>query len=550
MASNTGILNRLGFANLRIWVKLVSSIGGLLILAMGVMIVWNVNAQRELALQQAKNMAMTTHHITMANLLFMKVTKTIKQRKLYYDQVRSTDTIKDLRVLRGDTVVYEMGDGDAIAMTHDDLEKEVLKTGKPIFLDTTEPKYGHVLRAIIPAIASKNYLGKNCMECHEENKAGDVMGAVSMRISLADLDKSVQSSEISLILGTLMVTVPLMLFIYFFIRSVVTRPLSGMVISLKNISSGEGDLTSRLPDSGHDEIGEASSAFNQMMNKLHALIVHVNTIAGRVIESSARLNTQSDNVAQGSETQADRSEAAAQSLEEMSASIANVAESCSHVESLSRKSRDGAQAGLQNLQNLQQSIQKVSEAVSAIVSRVESFVTRTASISSMTQQVKDIADQTNLLALNAAIEAARAGEHGRGFAVVADEVRKLAEKSTHSANEIDQITRALNADSEHVRTAIGDGLAVLESSHENMAVVANVLNQSSSSVNEVAEGMSEIRLATGEQEKASSILSSSVEDIARLARANGDAIGEMHAVVKELNDLATNLENQLSKFKT
>ena len=550
MASTKGILSKLGFANQRIWVKLVSSIGGVLIVAMGVMIVYNVNVQRELALRQARDLAMTTHHITMANLLFMKVTKTIKRRALYYDQVRSTKAIKDLRVLRGESVVYEMGDGDAISMTHDALEKQVLKTGKAVFLDTHEPKYGHVLRAIIPAVASKNYLGKNCMECHEEAKVGDVMGAVSMRISLDDLDASIQSSRISLLLGTILITVPLLIFIYFFIRRVVTQPLSGMVTSLRNISSGEGDLTSRLPVNSQDEIGEASAAFNQMMDKLHALIVHVNAIAGRVIESSSQLNSQSDNVANGSETQADRSEAAAQSLEEMTTSIANVAESCSHVETLSQQSRERAVAGMDHLHHLEQSIQQVSKAVSAIVSQVENFVTRTASISSMTQQVKDIADQTNLLALNAAIEAARAGEYGRGFAVVADEVRKLAEKSTHSANEIDQITRALNTDSEQVGLAINQGLAVLKSSEKNMTEVASILNDSSNSVTVVAEGMSEIRLATGEQEKASAILSSSVEDIARLARANGDAIGDMHTVVKELSDLATNLEQQLSRFKT
>ena len=381
MASTKGILSKLGFANQRIWVKLVSSIGGVLIVAMGVMIVYNVNVQRELALRQARDLAMTTHHITMANLLFMKVTKTIKRRALYYDQVRSTKAIKDLRVLRGESVVYEMGDGDAISMTHDALEKQVLKTGKAVFLDTHEPKYGHVLRAIIPAVASKNYLGKNCMECHEEAKVGDVMGAVSMRISLDDLDASIQSSRISLLLGTILITVPLLIFIYFFIRRVVTQPLSGMVTSLRNISSGEGDLTSRLPVNSQDEIGEASAAFNQMMDKLHALIVHVNAIAGRVIESSSQLNSQSDNVANGSETQADRSEAAAQSLEEMTTSIANVAESCSHVETLSQQSRERAVAGMDHLHHLEQSIQQVSKAVSAIVSQVENFVTRTASIS-------------------------------------------------------------------------------------------------------------------------------------------------------------------------
>ncbi len=539
-----------GLADLNIWVRLVGAIACMLIIAWGMMIAWTIKEERDLALQQARNLAMTTHQITMANLLFMKVTKTIKKRALYYDQVRQTKAIKDLRVLRGEPVIHEMGDGDEISMTHDALESQVMKTGKPAFQESDDPKLGHVMRAVIPAIASKNYLGKNCMECHEEVKEGDIMGAVSMKISLGELDSAVKTSSINLLAAALLITLPLLAFIYFFVRGVVTRPLSNMATGLKDISNGEGDLTRRLEIRGMDEIGKASGAFNLMMDKLQALIAHVNDTAGRVIASSAELNSRSDTVAHGSATQTERSEGAAQSLEQMSASIANVAEASNRVESLSIHSRERANAGMENMHALQATIERVEQAVAAIASRVENFVTHTSSISAMTQQVKDIADQTNLLALNAAIEAARAGEHGRGFAVVADEVRKLAEKSSSSASEIDQITRALNSESEQVHDAIGTGLSVLQSSHETMVAVSNVLNEAATAVHNVAEGMSEIRHATGEQQQASLILSSSVEQIAELARMNGGAIDEMHSLVQELGALAGDLEGQLGKFKT
>jgi methyl-accepting chemotaxis protein len=387
------------------------------------------------------------------------------------------------------------------------------------------------------------------MECHEEVKEGDILGAVSMKVSLADLDESVAESRMGMIMATLMISAPLLLFVFIFVRSFVTSPLAAMAHNLKGIASGDGDLRSRLPVKGSDEVGEASTAFNSMMEKLQTLISQINCIASRVANSAGELRSRTDNVAKGSESQARDSENAALALDEIATAIVSVSQSCAQVHQLTLAGQKHTAEGQASLHELQHQVTMVEHAVGNIAEKVESFVASTVSITKMTQEVKDIADQTNLLALNAAIEAARAGEMGRGFAVVADEVRKLAEKSNRSAVEIDKLTTALGNESAQVRNALNSGLQVLAASHGSMSAVSSVLDNAAATVNQVALGMTEVNEATEQQQLASGLASAQVDSIASQARENGNAIQSMNESMQELSQLARTLEQELSRFK-
>jgi methyl-accepting chemotaxis protein len=400
-----------------------------------------------------------------------------------------------------------------------------------------------------PTPNAKNYLGKNCMSCHKAPE-NSTIGVISMKISLDKVEAALSSQRMKSLLAALLVGPPLLLFIWFFIRREVTTPIEHMTDSLRDIASGEGDLTRRLKVRGMDEIGQASAVFNDMMDKISSLVRHVSVSAGQVSSAARDLVASAEKVAVASRSQNDTSSAAASAVDQMAASMASVAQSADSVRERSHESLRRSEEGNASLSQLSAGVGMVESTVREIAESVGQFVLSTEAITNMTRQVKDIADQTNLLALNAAIEAARAGEQGRGFAVVADEVRKLAEKSSSSASEIDAITRTLGQQSEAVKRSIDDGLVHIASSRESVANVENILSAASGSVADVGKGLDSIAEATGEQRLAAANVASNIEQIAAMANENANAVDQTAAAALGLESLASELQGAVSQFKT
>ncbi|MBI3478783.1 MAG: hypothetical protein HY016_00250 [Nitrosomonadales bacterium] len=216
---------------------------------------------------------------------------------------------------------------------------------------------------------------------------------------------------------------------------------------------------------------------------------------------------------------------------------------------LSEKSLQQTQQGNQDVNIMIGEIGHVHDAVTQIAGSVKEFVDSTRAITGMTQQVKEIADQTNLLALNAAIEAARAGEQGRGFAVVADEVRKLAEKSAKSANEIDHVTNSLNQKSTSVEEVVQAGLRSLKATQDQVEHVSSVLNEAGLSVEQSSRGVRDIAAAVGEQSMASTEIARNVEKIAQMSEENHAAEQSASQDIARLESLSRELQAAVSRFR-
>jgi methyl-accepting chemotaxis protein len=347
-----------------------------------------------------------------------------------------------------------------------------------------------------------------------------------------------------------LISLVLLIIIYFITDRVVTHPIDQLRDSLADIARGNGDLTRRLEAGGQDEIGQTAHVFNEMMENFATLVRQVSKAAAGVSGKARELLGSADQVRNRSHLQNDNSALVAAATEELTASISSVTQSVEDVRKLSHASSEYTREGNQSLNALLADMEKVKDTFGRMADSVNDFVQNTEAITTMTREVRDIAEQTNLLALNAAIEAARAGEHGRGFAVVADEVRKLAEKSARSASTIDEITGRLARQSASVKGAIADSLDHLANSDESTGKVARILQDTDKAVLAVDEGLNRITEATDQQHGVASEVAGSIESIAAMSKDNSNAIDDTVAIIEDLKALADNLQNTVGRFKT
>lgn len=537
----------LRFADLKIWVRLTAAIWLILAVIWASAIVWTTQVNRDTAIRQAHDFSNSIHEMTMAGLTGMMITGTVGQREVFLDQIKQLSVIKDLHVARGEAVIKLYGPDTKDTRPLTALEQQVMNSGTP-YMAVESSNGSSFLNVINPTKASKNYLGKDCVLCHQVPE-GTVLGVVSMKVSLDSVESAVSAFRLKIIGVAIAALGALLIIIYLLTRHFVTAPLEELRKGLRDIASGEGDLTRRLPVNGQDEVGQSASVFNEMMENFNQLVRQVRDSASQVSTRVTALSDNTDRVSQSSHLQNEKSNEAAAAVEQLVSSISSIAQSAEHVQHQSQESLARANEGSRNLTVLLGEMNVVESAVKEMAVSVNDFVRNTESITQMTREVKDIAEQTNLLALNAAIEAARAGEQGRGFAVVADEVRKLAEKSSRSASEIDTITATLSAQSVAVRRSIEQGLEHLASSQTAVATVSSVLQATNGSVAEVGHGLDAIASATEQQRRVSSDVEASIEAIAGMARDNTGAVEQTAGAAHDLKRLAEGLSTMVGRFK-
>ena len=331
------------------------------------------------------------------------------------------------------------------------------------------------------------------------------------------------------------------------------RGLTNTANDLRDVMAravANGDLTLRAPATDRkDEMGEIANAFNQLMINVSASMYDVKHGSIDMQAAAQKLSRSADEVAQGSQAQNESSATTAAAVEEVTVSVGMVANNASEVGRQAQESAELTREGNRNANAMVSEINSIEAVITQVEQTVREFIERAHTITGMTQQVKDIAEQTNLLALNAAIEAARAGEQGRGFAVVADEVRKLAEKSAQSANEIDRITRELDTQSGQVEKTIEQGVRSIQVTQKNVQQVSSLLLRAGESVDLATAGVSEIVDAVREQKIATDSIAHHIEGIAQMAEKNHVAVASTRDSIMLLESLAQKLRMSSERFK-
>jgi methyl-accepting chemotaxis protein len=327
------------------------------------------------------------------------------------------------------------------------------------------------------------------------------------------------------------------------------QPLLHLEESMRQLESGDGDLTRRLPVETRDEAGRTALSFNNFLSSLQTTIAEVQVDADEVARESAQVASAVASMSQASGRQAEASAAIAAAIEELVTSIESVAASAQSVKETSDLSLHQAEQGTRSIAALRQEVDRIDQSIRSIAQVTEQFVTKSRTITDLTGEVKDIADQTNLLALNAAIEAARAGEHGRGFAVVADEVRGLAEKSGKAAAEINDITQGIRNESGNLENAVRSSVDILAEARASLDALSGVLHESTAVINREHLGIDEINNALLEQKAAGQEIGRNLESIARTSEQTSHATGETASSAERLQTISALVRASVGRFR-
>lgn len=325
-----------------------------------------------------------------------------------------------------------------------------------------------------------------------------------------------------------------------------TRPLARMLEMLRDIADGEGDLTRRLDVTGKDEVADVAAAFNTFVSKLHDIVCRVAHNSTQVASAAVQLSATSQQMATGSEEMACQSNTVATAGEEMAATSGDIARNCLMAAKGSQQANDMAMNGASVVEHSITVMANIADRVKRTARTVESLGSRSDQIGEIVATIQDIADQTNLLALNAAIEAARAGEQGRGFAVVADEVRALAERTTKATREIGEMIRAIQSETRDAVVEMEEGVQEVEVGTAEAARSSRALEEILSQINSVNMQVSQIATAAEEQTATTSEINSNIQQItvgigetAKGAQESAEAAEQLSRLSEELNGLVS-----------
>ena len=330
---------------------------------------------------------------------------------------------------------------------------------------------------------------------------------------------------------------------------VLMRPLITMGRAMQDIAQGEGDLTRRLVVESKDEFGELGSSFNQFVERIHASISEVSSATRQVHDLSQRVMASSNASIIGSDEQSARTNSVAAAINELGAATQeiarNAADASQHASGASEQADDGRQVVEQTIQ----AMTELSQKISLSCTQIETLNASTDNIGHILDVIKGISQQTNLLALNAAIEAARAGEAGRGFAVVADEVRALAHRTAQSTQEIEKMVAG-------IQNGTGDAVESMQQSNQRtqstleLARAAGVaLEQIAESINQINERNLVIASASEEQAQVAREVDRNLINIRDLSTQTSAGANQSNAASQELSRLAVDLNALVTQFK-
>jgi methyl-accepting chemotaxis protein len=350
-----------------------------------------------------------------------------------------------------------------------------------------------------------------------------------------------------MIIGMSVVAIILALILALLTIGSITAPLTRLVTVANTIA--QGDLTARVEVTSNDETGQLMAAMQTMTNNLRSIISQVADTSNQVAAASSQLHETAEQIATSAEEVSAQAATVATASEEMAATSNSISDSCHHAADSAGTASQAAVSGSGVVSSTIVGMERIAGRVHSSAQTVDALGERSDQIGAIVATIEDIADQTNLLALNAAIEAARAGEQGRGFAVVADEVRALAERTTKATREIGEMIKSIQNETKNAVVEMEQGVKEVQQGSEDAARSGEALQEILAKINEVAMEVNQVATAAEEQTATTTEITNNIMMISQVVEQTATGSQQAVRAADNLSSLASNLKQIVSQFR-
>jgi methyl-accepting chemotaxis protein len=450
------------------------------------------------------------------------------------------DVIERKRVLAF-SIYNEKGEERGSKTKGDALISSAIQSNQPA--SSEELSNGtHILETVLPLCNEER-----CQVCHDKDIK--MLGALKLTTSVEQGYTASRKGAFWLLLSGGVALVVSFMCLLVVLRVTVTKKLNDFVAKVTDLTRGEGDLTKLIKVTSNDEFGQLADEINSLVEKIRGIITQIAQTSDKVSSSAVELQTNAVQMATGAENVAAQAGTVATAGEEMTATSSDIAQNCLLASEGSQRASAAAVSGAEVVGETIAVMFSITERVRSSAKAIKNLGSRSDQIGAIVGTIEGIADQTNLLALNAAIEAARAGEQGRGFAVVADEVRALAERTTRATREIDETIKVIQQETQDVVLAMHEGVDEVAKGSEKASESGGALELIIQQIGDVSLQIQQVATAAEEQTATTAEISNNMQQITEVVAKTSQGAKDSAVAANQLSLFADDLRRIVSQFK-